>query len=428
MWNWYSLWKYPKKSLLDVVEGLQTRRNPETGAEAPAIVLGVTDPQTCLVLRDRINALRAAGFRVTLISSPGPLLLRFAYEEKINVHAIPMRRGIAPLADLRAIYRLWRLLIRLRPDLTEFSTPKAGLLGSIASLLSGTRVRVYLLRGLRLETAKGVTKRLLLWSERIAAACSHHVLCNSESLRDMALKLRIAPAQKLWLLGPGSSNGVDTERFHPGHPSPRPWLGIPPLVPVIGFVGRLTRDKGIPELLVAFEQILAAVPLAYLLLVGWFDQSEDALSEECRERIRCHPRIITTGLVADTAPLYRALDILVLPTWREGFPNVVLEASASGIPVITTFSTGSRDAVVPEVTGLLIPPGHAKAIAESVLRLIRTPDLRYKMGRAARAWAQKRFQNHKVLGLTVSFYDGLVRDCRPTSFPEASEDPAIFAD
>jgi len=178
--------------------------------------------------------------------------------------------------------------------------------------------------------------------------------------------------------------------------------------PVIGFVGRLTRDKGIPELIEAFDEVLRRAPSVWLLLVGWFDRSEDALSESLRRRILAHPRIIYTGFVADTARWYRAMDVMVLPTRREGFPNVVLEAAATGIPVVTTLSTGSRDAVLPEVTGLLIPAGYPQAIAAALLRLIRNPEERARMGRAARAWVIESFVNDQILALMVKLYRTLL--------------------
>lgn len=386
---------------------------PAPGANAYAhrghsIVVGVTHPQTCLVLGARLRALREAGFRVTVVAGPGALLDRTAAAEGVERIAIPMRRGIAPLADLVALARLWSLLGALKPDIVEFSTPKAGLLGALAALLRGVPRRVYMLRGLRLETASGLRRRILLAAEQLTAACVHTVLCNSESLRCQALALRVAPAGKLCVLGDGSSNGVDTERFSPGPANPRPRLGIDPDALVVGFVGRLTRDKGVPELIDAFEAILLAEPRARLLLVGWFDASEDALSVALRVYILTHPQIHCTGFVTDTAPYYRAMDLLVLPTWREGFPNVVLEAAATGIPVVTTLCTGSRDSVVPEVTGLLIPPGYPEAICEAVLKLLRDPGRRLRMGRAARAWVFDRFVDERVLGLTAQWYRGLL--------------------
>jgi glycosyltransferase involved in cell wall biosynthesis len=387
---------------------------PSRTSQRPHIVVGITSPQTCLVLGGRLRTLREAGFRVTLVSSPGELLIRTAAQEGVESIAIPMRREMAPVADLWSLLCLCWLLYRLKPEMTEFSTPKAGLLGSVAAMLCRVPSRVYLLRGLKLETSTGLKRRILLAAERVAAACSHAVLCNSESLRNQALALRVAPETKLRLLGSGSSNGVDVERFSPGPDILRARLGLPPNAPVIGFVGRLTRDKGLPELVEAFDAILAARRKAHLLLVGWFDDSEDALDRTLRSRIKNHPRIHLTGYVADTAPYYRAMDVMVLPTWREGFPNVVLEAAASGIPVVTTLCTGSRDAVVPEVTGLLVPPGYPVAIREAVLQLLRNPERRCRMGKAARAWVLENYVRSSVLGLTVRCYMSLLAQNKST--------------
>jgi len=383
----------------------------------PLIVVGITNPQTSLVLKGRLRTLREAGFRVIVVSSPGSLLLSTSASEGVESIAIPMHRGIAPLSDFVSLFRLWRLLGKLKPDLVEFSTPKAGLLGTVAAKLRGVPRRIYMLRGLRLETATGIKRRILLAGERIASACAHVVLCNSESLRNQASALGLAPASKLHLLGEGSSNGVDTERFSPGPSDVRKMLGIPFAAPVVGFVGRLTRDKGLPELVDAFDAILKVRPDAHLILVGWYDTSEDALSEQTRTRIESNAHIHLTGFVHRTAPYYRALDLMVLPTWREGFPNAVLEAAATGIPVVTTMSTGSRDSVVPEVTGLLIPPGYPEAICEAVLKLIGDPERRRRMGSAARAWVIEHYADERVLGLTAAYYKSLLKTSGLNSGP-----------
>ncbi len=374
-----------------------------------SIVVGVTDSQTCMVLGPRLRALREAGFKVTLVAGPGELLERTAASEGVEAVAVPMKRGLAPFADLLSLVRLWLLLGRLGPEMVEFSTPKAGLLGSLAALLRGVPRRIYVLRGLRLESATGLNARAMLIGERISAACAHVVLCNSLSLREKALELGVARPAKLKLLGDGSSIGVDTRRYSPGPSDVRERLGLGSEAQVIGFVGRLTRDKGVPELFEAFHAILDVMPAATLLLVGWFDESEDALGWDLRARIQNHPRIHMTGYVRDTAPYYRAMDLMVLPTWREGFPNVVLEAAATGIPVVTTLSTGSRDSVVPEVTGLLIPPGLPEAISEAVLKLLRDPERRQRMGKSARAWVQQHYAEARVLALTTAYYENLLK-------------------
>ena len=402
--------------------------SPPKRNRPPSIVIGITHPQTCLVLPARLRALKAAGFRVVLLCSPGAWLDRIAREEGVEIVPIPIRRKMAPLADMVSLIRLCQVLHRLQPDMTEFSTPKAGLLGCLAARLCNVPVRVYMLRGLRLETLTGLKRRILLAAERLAATCAHYVICNSESLQAEASLLHVAPLEKLRLMGSGSSNGVDIERFSPGPEWMRKVLGIPFGVPVIGFVGRVTRDKGVPELIEAFEAILKQIPDARLLVVGWFDQSEDAVSADLRRKIESHPRIVHTGYVADTAPYYRAMDVMVLPTWREGFPNVILEAAATGIPVVTTVATGSRDAVLPEVTGLLIPAGYPAAITESVLRLLRNPDERFRMGRAARDWVLERFVNRRVLGLTVTFYRNLIKAAEDQPAIAFPTDAAAVAD
>jgi glycosyltransferase involved in cell wall biosynthesis len=376
----------------------------------PTIVFGITHSQTCIILAGRLRAFRLAGYRVVVVSSPGEHLQRASQEAGVEAIALPISRHISPLADLASFIRLYRLLGQLKPDIVEFSTPKAGMLGTAAAMLQGVRCRIYMLRGLRLETVRGLKRWVLLSAEWVASACAHVVLCNSDSLRNRALALGIAPAEKLCLLGDGSSNGVDVQRFSPGPSWVRAELGIPDKAPVIGFVGRFTRDKGLEDLFTAFVFLSKSEPALHLLLVGWFDASEDALEPSLRDRILSHPRIHCTGFVADTAPYYRAMDMMVLPTWREGFPNAILEAAATGIPVISTECTGSRDAVVPEVTGLLIPPGYPEAIFESVLKLLRDSRRRKRMGRAARAWVQEHYDEQRVLAHTAAYYRSLLND------------------
>ncbi|MGO9322964.1 MAG: glycosyltransferase family 4 protein [Terracidiphilus sp.] len=376
--------------------------------EQSTILLGVTTQELCLILGARLRVLRRSGFRVILVSGPGELLERTASRTGVESIALPMHRCIAPLADLVALVRLWWILGNCKPDLVEFSTPKAGLLGMLAARVRGVPRRVYMLRGLKLERSRGFKRWILLTAEHVACSCAHIVLCNSKSLRAEALALGLAPAAKLVVLGEGSSNGVDVERFSPGPSAVRDHFAIPREAPVVGFVGRLTRDKGLPELIEAFDRILLAEPSAHLLLVGWFDRAEDALDAGLRHRILNHPRIHCSGFVSDTAPFYRGMEVMVLPTWREGFPNAVLESAATGIPVVTTESTGARDAVVAEVTSLLIPPGYPEAIVEAVVKLLRDPDRRFYMGRAARAWVTEHYSEERVLGLTAEYYRSLL--------------------
>lgn len=379
-----------------------------------SILFGVTSDQTLLVLRERILTLRDAGFAVAVIASPGPHLDRLAAEHPIAIHPIAIRRGIAPLADLVAFLRIFAVLARLRPSIVDFSTPKAALLGLLAARLLRIPARIHTLRGLRLESAPPLQRRLLLAAERLTAACAHTVLCNSPSLLDAAAALAIAPRSKMRILAHGSSNGVDLERFHPDRPASRnpalrAQLSIPADAPVLGFVGRLTRHKGIPELLDAFDHISAELPETWLLLVGWIDRSDDRLDASRIGRIHRHPQIVLTGFVHDVADYYRAMNVFVLPTHREGFSNSALEAAASALPIVTTGATGARDAVHHGHTGLLVPVDDSAALASALLQLLRDPALSQRMGAAARAWAAENFSRQQVTDATLRFFQEVAR-------------------
>ena len=195
--------------------------------EQPTIIVGVTTQELCLILGARLRVLRRAGFRVVLVSGPGELLIAQPRSPAWNASRFPCA----------AVLLRWPILFRCsvsggclagcRPDLVEFSTPKAGLLGTLAARLRGVPRRVYMLRGLKLERSRGFKRRILLATERMACASAHVVLCNSASLRAEALALRLASPEKLLVLGEGSSIGVDVERFSPGPSDVRDKIGIP---------------------------------------------------------------------------------------------------------------------------------------------------------------------------------------------------------
>ncbi len=381
-------------------------KNREAGR--PLLFVGVTSPQTCMVLTGRLRRLREAGFRVVLCCDEGDLLRETATAEGVEALTVPMRREVALWADLVALGRLTWVLRMLEPELAEFSTPKAGLLGMVAAVLAGVPRRIYVLRGLKLEGVKGWRRAVLLGCERVAAGCAQVVLCNGESLREEALQLGIGNAEKLRVLGRGSGRGVNLERFRPGRAGEREAmraeLGIGAEELVVGFVGRLTGDKGIPELLDAFEMVRERVPGCRLVLVGWFDEAEDRVDEAVKARVAAHAGIWHVGYVKDVERYYRGMDVLALPTHREGFPNVALEAAASGIPVVTTLATGARDAVVDGVTGVLVPVGDAAALAKALGELLAEREIRLEMGEAARRWVEENFAEERVVGKAVELY------------------------
>lgn len=350
------------------------------------IVYAVTSASTAdVLLRGQLVRLRADGYRITLVVNPSSGLPELAERDGIDVVPVPMTREPSVRKDLVSLVRILRVLRGLRPAVLNYSTPKAALLAGVAGWLLRVPHRVYVVRGLRLEGAHGARQRLLHALESLTLRTATEVWFVSQSLQARAEQLGLLGVGRGRVLGSGSSNGVDVERFRPG-PSVVTglWGDTEPTGPVVGFVGRLTSDKGVGELWAAMEIVRASVPGTALLLVGDFENG-DAVPAEAVRAIRADPLTVVTGWTGRTAELYRSMDVLALPTYREGFPNVVLEASATGLPVVTTTATGASDSVVPGVTGLLVPPGDAAALAGALLTVLGDRDRAAVMGRSGRA-------------------------------------------
>ena len=371
-------------------------------AEPVRLVHVMTVPVTLAFLRGQAAHLRRHGFSVAAITSPGAGLDAFGAAEGVPVFAVPMTRRITPLPDLVAVVRLCRVLRRLRPAIVHAHTPKGGLLGMVAAWLTRTPVRVYHLRGLPLMTATGYRRRLLRWSEWVSCRLAQRVICVSPSIRDVAVAERLCPPEKIVAPPHGGSRGVDaTGRFDPAaldeltRRQARAGYGIPDEAPVVGFVGRVVRDKGIAELAEAWENLRAELPALHLLIAGPFEP-HDPLPAPLRQRLAADPRVHLTGEVADVVPLYAVMDVLAFPSRREGLPNVCLEAAAMGIPVVACAIPGVVDAVADGVTGTLVPPRDAQALARGIRRYLDEPELRRCHGAAGRARMLRDFRPEEV--------------------------------
>ena len=312
-----------------------------------------------------------------------------------------MEREISPVKDIRSAWHLWGILRTLRPTVTNVGTPKAGLLGGFAAWLTRVPCRFYTLHGLRFETTTGLRRKLLIFAERLACRFAHRVVCVSHSVREKALASGLVDREKAVVFGAGSCNGVDVSRFAPTperirHACElRHELGIPADAPVALFVGRLTWDKGIAELLEAFLQLESRAPQLRLLLVGSFEEG-DPLPENVRKRLEAHQRVILAGPVNDPAPYYAMADLLILPSHREGLPTVILEGHAAGKPVIGASATGIVDLLVDGETGLLFPVGDVSALAEAIGRLIEDKDLARKLAFAGHERVKRKFRQELI--------------------------------
>jgi glycosyltransferase involved in cell wall biosynthesis len=381
---------------------LQTITKMNENLARPRLVIAVNSAIAVGFLQGQLQFFHDRGFDVTVLC---PKRRKNEWEvgrpEGFPIIEVPLEREIAPLQDLVSLWHLWRIMRALRPMVTNVGTPKAGLLGGFAAWLNRVPCRIYTLHGLRFETTKGLKRRILVYADRLACRFAHRVICVSQSVREKAIASGLTIRERTAVLGGGSCNGVDASRFAGTAETTRRAtelrhrLGIPEQAPVAVFVGRLTSDKGIPELIEAFSQLTDRFPELRLLLVGCFEDG-DPLPLDTRKSLEAHSRAILAGAVQETAPYYAIADVVVLPSHREGLPTVVLEAQAAGKPVIGASATGIVDVVVDGETGLLIPVGDVPALAEAIAKLISDKGLATRLGLAGQEQVKRKFRQEQI--------------------------------
>lgn len=355
--------------------------------------------------------MRARGISLEAIASPEPYLDQFSRNEQVPVHPVTMHRRITPTEDLRALWQLWRTLRRIRPEVVHSHTPKGGLLGMIAGTLARTPARIYHARGVPHITATGVRRRLLLAAEWTSCRLAHRVIAVSHSVRNILVEEHLCPPDKVKVLVSGSGQGVDASgRYKPLPPetraATRTRLGIPPDALVVGFVGRLVVDKGIRELAEAWRT-LRADPRVHLLIVGSREGEADAISHALMSALESDARVHFTGDDLETPPLYSAMDVVALPTYREGFSNVALETAAMALPIVASRVPGCVDAVEDGHTGTLVEARDPAALAQALLRYLSDPELRTRHGAAARHRVLTEFQPEQIWAAIAAEYVAL---------------------
>jgi glycosyltransferase involved in cell wall biosynthesis len=372
----------------------------------------------------QVGYMRARGIDVYAISSPGADLGRFAELERVRVYQVNMSRRITPVEDIGAILHIYQHLRLIHPDIVHTHTPKAGLLGTIAARMAGVPVRIYHIHGLPFMTARGHRRALLRLSETTSSRFAHQVLCVSNSVREVAVGEGFCRADKVKVLGRGSINGVDAEQeFNPAlfgaNVRAATWMkhGIPADAVVVGFVGRIVRDKGLIELVEAWRLLREEFGNLHLLVVG-NPEPQDLVPEDVDKTLRTDPRVHLAGFEWNIPPLYAAMDLVVLPSYREGLPVVPLEAAAMQIPVVATRIPGCVDAVRDGVTGTLVPTRDAQSLASAIRRYIRDPKLARAHGRAGRERMLRDFRPQDIWEATYREYCRLLGEAgisAPTS-------------
>jgi glycosyltransferase involved in cell wall biosynthesis len=318
---------------------------------------------------------------------------------------MPIERRISPLRDLWALLCLMRHFKRHRFDVVHSVTPKAGLLSMAAAWLVRVPVRIHTFTGQVWATRRGAMRIILRAMDQLIAGCATHVLVDGRSQREFLIENGVVSAAKSTVLANTSHCSVDPKRFRPDRAARgrvRTALGVPEDAVLFLYLGRLSRDKGVLDLAAAFVPLAARNLSACLLVVG---PDEDGLQRPMEELLsRFAQRVHWVGYTLNPEAYMAAADVLCLPSYREGFGQVLIEASAAGIPVIATRIYGVIDAVVEGETGLLYPPGDVATLREHMEALASAPGLRQRFGDAGRVRALRDFAQERVTSALIEYY------------------------
>ncbi len=341
----------------------------------------------------------------------GDTLEKVSKQEGVRIIPIEMTRKITPVQDLKAVFALYRLFKKEKPDIVHSHTPKAGTLSMLAAKLAGVPHRLHTIAGLPLLEATGAKRTLLNTVEKLTYACATKIYPNSTGLNDIIIKHKFTSPKKLKVIANGSSNGIDTSFFDPGLYSDEDnlklsqSLGINSSDTVIVYVGRLVRDKGIHELIDAFKKLNTESTTAKLLLVGTYEKDLDPLSPETEEEINTNPNIIMVGWQDDVRPYFAISDILAFPSYREGFPNVVMQAASMGLASIVTNINGCNEIITDSNNnGKIIPVKDAEQLYENMKMLVNDDTLRTTLAANARTSITSRYERKVVWNAILEEY------------------------
>ena len=351
-------------------------------------------------------------YEVGVLSSPGEeWAMLDKYGDAVKRLEVPMERHISPLRDLRSLWRLVRVFRRERPDMVHSMTPKAGLLCMLAAWITRVPVRVHMFTGLVFPTATGLKRRILMATDRLTCACATHVLPEGEGVKRDLLDNGIT-RKPIKVLGYGNCRGIDLDRFDPTLSEVQAEAAKLRKPEVFTFIaiGRLVGDKGINELVAAFSRLNRELPATRLILVGPQEKELDPLSPATLSEIESNPAIEAVGNQADVRPWLAAADCHVLASYREGFPNVVIEAGAMGLPQIVTDINGANEIIINGRNGVIVPPKNADAIHASMSRMATDPAFRSVLAANARPLIASRYEQSYVRRCLKEYYKEILND------------------
>lgn len=380
----------------------------------PKILLGVSSSFCANFLKGQVAFLVQHGFEVIILSAPGEEISMLAKKENARLVTIGFTKRISPFTDLFQLFRIIRLIKRERPDIVNAGNPKSGFLIMLACRIAGCKRKIFTLHGLLSDTKKGLLRRLITKTEKISCGIANRVIVVSPTLKIHAEERKILPPGKGMVLGKGSANGIDLHAF-PGKNAVaarsaqlKDRLGLKEDDTVIGFLGRLSKDKGIDILFDAFNLLVKEYPSLRLVLAGPVI-AENPFSRHLLHQLYHDEKVMYLGKLYDVTPVYGITDILVLPSFREGFPNVLIEAAAMEVPVIASAIPGCKDAVHAGINGELFEKGNAAALATVLKKLITNKALRQQYGKNGRKFASDNFSNEEIWSAQLELYKNMLQ-------------------
>lgn len=346
-----------------------------------------------------LRELKNEGYEVVALSSPDTDLEELGRREGVHTVGVPMERHISVFKDLVSLVRIVRVFAKEKPYMVHSMTPKAGLLCMMAAWMARVPVRVHTFTGLVWPTATGLSRKILMLTDKITCLCATHVVPEGEGVKQDLQ--RCITKKPMKVLGYGNVMGVDLEYWKRSEVNER--QGVSDGVTFV-FVGRIVRDKGMNELVPAFVRLNKEYPDTRLVLVGPYEDGLDPVMPETKRMIDENGAIEAVGSQQDVRPFYEKADVLVFPSYREGFPNVVIEAGAMGLPSIVTDINGSREIIVNEENGIIIPSKNENRLYEAMAWMVEHPQERRQMAERARPMVAERFDQNFVRGCLKDYY------------------------
>ena len=371
------------------------------------IIRSVTVPQSIVFLEEVMMRLKENGMDVVVVTSPGRELEEFKqrYPQGKTIE-VPMERRISLAKDLKSLWQMIKVMRNEKPDMVHSMTPKAGLLTMISGWLTRVPVRVHTFTGLVWPIETGLKRKILIATDWLTCACATHVIPEGQGVLD-DLKSHGVCKKPMKVLGYGNVMGVDMDRFNPAR-----FAHVQKEDDVFRyiFVGRIVGDKGINELVEAFVRLNKEHPATRLTLVGKYEANLDPVKPEILKFIEDNPCIDACGprYGDDLLIEYMKSDCFVMPSYREGFPNTVMEAGAMGLPSVVTDINGSREIIINGENGLIVPSKDADALYEAMKQMMLDKNIREQMATKARPMIDSRFEKSFVQRCLIEFYDEIL--------------------